>query len=221
MPDDWVHCLFTGSVIGVKYEGKHCWVHSLLDHPAKYLGDKHRILLHDLETAVKLSKVCWWAGFVAALHIDLDEICRKDKEIKVLLKKIVHPIKKKSKPVPKQVEKLVRNTGLVNPLSEAAIRKVNKHLRTLFEEVHEKVGLKIYTWKHKEAFIYIKPETSFKLVLNYVNRVPPPITVNGFTFDKAPPTIPRIIPHPCLFEKPRKEKNCFDLKLLKHLFDAP
>ena len=98
------------------------------------MGGSHRILLHDLETAVKLGKSCWWAGFTAALHIDIDEVSPK---IKSHLDNIVRLLKKPDSKFP------IQNREAVHRL-ESKPKTLSSLLREAFLKVHKKVGIRIF-----------------------------------------------------------------------------
>jgi hypothetical protein len=219
MPDDWVHCLFTGSVIGADYEVRHCWVNQLLDFPAGFLGGHHRILLHDLETAKKLGTCCWWAGFVAALHIDIDNVPAK---IRSHLENAVRPFKNFHSNLPKQTRVAVDKIGL----NLKAQEDLTSYLRNTFLKVHEKVGIRIFVddKTSREALIIIEPNTLLKVTWDYVNQFPlKGIYVDGHPYNELPPTEPRIILHPNSAEisrTPPHVGDCLDLDLLKYLFPS-
>ena len=208
MPDDWVHCLFAGSIIGVDYETRHCWVHQLLDSPARFLGGHHRILLHDLETAKKLGTRCWWAGFAAALHIDLDNVSG---QIRSHLDNVVRRIKNREG---------IDEVEMKRNAEEAA----STYLRNMFLKVHKKVGISILAddKTSKEVFISIEPNTLLRTTWDYVNQFPlKGLHVNGRPYNELPSTEPRIIPHPNTAETLRTPPHvgeCLDRDLLKHLF---
>lgn len=216
MPDDWVHCLFTASIIGMDYESKHCWVNEVLDHPARFLGGKHRILLHDLETARKLGTSCWWAGFVAALHIDIDGTSTP---IKRQLKNVVKPFKNGSSRQ-KQNKEYANKTGLMSK----GENHLNSVLRNAFLKIHKKIGIRFFIDEKTSeiALIIIEPNNMLKTTWDYVNQSPPEgIYVDDLPYNELPPTIPRFIPHPD-FEKvsetaPHTEE-CLDEGLLRNLF---
>jgi len=202
MPDDWVHCLFTGSIIGADYEARHCWVNQLLDSPAGFLGGSHRILLHDLETAKKLGTCCWWAGFVAALHIDIDSIETR---------------------IESHLENVVRRVRAAESKPKAQ-EDLTSYLRNAFLKVHKKVGIRIFIddKTSKEALIILEPSTLLKITWDYVNQFPlKGIYVDGHPYNELPPTEPRILPHPSsakISETPPHVEDCLDQDLLKYLF---
>jgi len=224
MPNHWVHCLFTGSVIGSKFESLHCWVHQVLDSPSRILSGQHRILMHDLETAKKLGTVCWWAGFVAAQHIDIDNITsradKESKQIKNLLNKVVNPIRKSASPhkIPKEIEE----DFTIDKLKPEVDFLLSTQLRNMFLKIHEMLGIEI-TIDDKTSqgvLIVIKPNTLLKTTLDYVNQFPPKgVYIDGLTYNEAPPDYPRIIPHPNNLKKTRPHaKECMDLDGLKNIF---
>lgn len=136
-----MHCLLACSIIGETYESTHCWVNELLDSPAKYLGGGHRILLHDIETAKKIGQTCWWAGFAAALHIDIDNL---PKPLKIHIDGIVTQL---------------RNGTYFQ--KEVKIRNTSSLFRTAFRNVHEKMNVRIYLNEKTgaEELIIFDPDT--------------------------------------------------------------
>jgi len=218
MPDDWGHCLFVGSVIGADYEVRHCWVNSLLDSPARFLGSGHRMLLHDLETAKKLGTTCWWAGFVAAIHIDIDNM---PKEVKTQLKSLVRPIQRGRSANASQQHRMTqpaRNPRIDN-------EQLTTYLRTIFLRVHERVGINVWLDSEtgRETFIFIEPNTMLPTSLDYVNQFPlRGWYVNELPYNELPPDEPRIIPHPNLAQEDLRALphtgDCLDMDVLRHLF---
>lgn len=222
MPDDYVHCLFIGSIIGADYESRHCWVNQLLDSPAGFLGGRHRILLHDLETAKKLGGCCWWAGLTAALHIDVDNLSPK---IKSHLENVVRPFKNiKLTDLPEPVRKAANEATKKTVLEPKVEKSISTLLRKEFLKVHKKLGISIHldSETSRESFIYIEPDTLLKATLDYVNQFP----LKGFFVNDKPyyelaPSEPRIIPHPHLEDEsvaPIHGGDCLDQGLLKFIF---
>lgn len=208
MPDDWVHCLFTGSIIGADYEFRHCWVNQLLDYPAGFLGGHHRILLHDLETAKKLGGCCWWAGFVAALHIDIDNASA---QIRSQLENVVRPIRGNT----------VDETELKKEREDLSLTSV--FLRNLFLKIHEKIGISVLMDDKASlaTAICIHPDTLLKTTWDYVSQSPPKgARVDGHPFNELPSDVPRIIRHPDLgqLETPAHVAECLNPDWLKRLF---
>jgi len=218
MPDDWVHCLFVASIIGEQYESKHCWVNQLLDSPVRFLGGHHRILLHDLETTKKLGSFCWWAGFVAALHIDTDNLPPK---IRSHMENVVRPIKIRASIT--LLRKIVAVIKAKVKLKQKAEASISTFLRKKFLKVHKKVGIDIQLDDEtsKEAFILIYPKTLLRTTWDYVNQFPlKGYYVNGLPYNKLPMTEPRIIPHPNLGETSKIHPHgaSVDRDVLRRLF---
>jgi len=218
MPDDWVHCLFTASIIGEDYESRHCWVNQLVDSPAGFLGGHHRILLHDLETAKKLGTCCYWAGFVAALHIDTDNL---PLPIRQHLENVTRRFQKRDANPQKQIKEFA-NDSLKNETRED-LTSVSTYLRKAFLKVHRKVGIRVFLddKTFEETLIIIEPNSLLKTTWDYVIQFPREgLYVDWSPSYELPLTEPRIIPHPNLIEKSNAHPpgDFLDLNLLKFLF---
>lgn len=187
----------------------------LLDSPAGFLGNRHRILLHDLETAKKLGTCCWWAGFVAALHIDIDNT---PTEIRSHLENVVRPFRETHST--EQAGEAVDETEL----DEEELAELTSRYRRAFLRFHERVGIRIFIDDEtsREALIIIEPNTLLGTTWDYVNQVRREgFYVDGRPYYELPPTEPRIIPHPNSVERPETPAHvgdCLDLGLLRNLF---
>ena len=84
MPNNLDHCKRTKRNMGKDYQ----WVHRLIDTPSRVLGKHHRILFHDLNTAVFLGLLTRDVGVSAAIydHLRADGVIKYPKEVEYLLK---------------------------------------------------------------------------------------------------------------------------------------
>lgn len=98
MPGWKVHNFTDKILLGKSYPK----VHRRIDKPYKYFGRDHRILFHDLPTAIGIAKDSYpddpKAVGSAYFHLLYDEICSKDPEYKKNLENLVILSRKKRKP---------------------------------------------------------------------------------------------------------------------------
>jgi len=76
------------------------------------------------ETAKKLGSCCWWAGFVAALHIDIDEMPR---QIRRHLENVARPFKKGYSNLSEQANKAVDKAELEEKPQDNVTSYVRAH----------------------------------------------------------------------------------------------
>jgi len=83
VPSRRIHSMVTRMLLGKDYE----WLHCLIDFPSRWLGKRHRILMHsDVDPLITLVMTGDPdAALAHYLHIKLDRMCSRDKKLEKIL----------------------------------------------------------------------------------------------------------------------------------------